>query len=473
MKPPHATLLQGIQQEFAGAKLGDARLNSRLELIAERVAAAPSTSFPKVVKSTAELEGLYRFLSNDDVGWEAIAEPHLSATAGRCGAHGPVRVVHDTTDFVFAGDREGLGVVMKNAKGFFLHAALAVSGDESRTPLGVVGWIPYVRSASARKMTVLNEHKLHVRTKPRAEKESSRWELLAAEAAERLPIRDVVHVMDQEADDYAAMAALVQRGLRFVIRGSSKRVIEGNTGPNVADALATAQDAVLREVPLSKRPPGRSRKEQKSHPARDARLAKLHVRWTSIRLEKPQHAQADVEALNLQVVQVFEPDPPNGEVAIEWTLFTTDTVTNLDEATAIVDHYRARWRIEEYFKALKTGCAFQERQLTTLDALLATLSLLIPVAWQLLLIRSLGRDTEAPAATVVFTLDELEMLRVIAKHDRNHTLTDTPTVRDAMLAIAALGGHIKNNGDPGWLVLGRGYEDFLRASAIWRLARKM
>ena len=35
------------------------------------------------------------------------------------------------------------------------------------------------------------------------------------------------------------------------------------------------------------------------------------------------------------------------------------------------------------------------------------------------------------------------------------------TIRDAMLAIAALGGHIKNNGDPGWQVLGRGYEDLL------------
>jgi hypothetical protein len=30
-----------------------------------------------------------------------------------------------------------------------------------------------------------------------------------------------------------------------------------------------------------------------------------------------------------------------------------------------------------------------------------------------------------------------------------------------MLAIAALGGHIKNNGDPGWLVLGRGLHDLL------------
>jgi hypothetical protein len=30
-----------------------------------------------------------------------------------------------------------------------------------------------------------------------------------------------------------------------------------------------------------------------------------------------------------------------------------------------------------------------------------------------------------------------------------------------MLAIAAEGGHIKNNADPGWQVLGRGYEKLL------------
>jgi hypothetical protein len=42
-----------------------------------------------------------------------------------------------------------------------------------------------------------------------------------------------------------------------------------------------------------------------------------------------------------------------------------------------------------------------------------------------------------------------------------------------MLGIAALGGHIKNNGDPGWLVLGRGFTRFVEAEAVWRLAREM
>ena len=40
-----------------------------------------------------------------------------------------------------------------------------------------------------------------------------------------------------------------------------------------------------------------------------------------------------------------------------------------------------------------------------------------------------------------------------------------------MLGIAALGGHIKNNGDPGWLVLGRGFARFLEAEEGWALAR--
>jgi hypothetical protein len=43
-----------------------------------------------------------------------------------------------------------------------------------------------------------------------------------------------------------------------------------------------------------------------------------------------------------------------------------------------------------------------------------------------------------------------------------------PTVREAMMAIAGLGGHLKSNGDPGWLVLGRGMHDLLLLELGWR-----
>jgi hypothetical protein len=45
------------------------------------------------------------------------------------------------------------------------------------------------------------------------------------------------------------------------------------------------------------------------------------------------------------------------------------------------------------------------------------------------------------------------------------------TRKDALLGIAALGGHFKNNGDPGWLVLGRGFSRFIEAETVWRLVR--
>jgi hypothetical protein len=41
-----------------------------------------------------------------------------------------------------------------------------------------------------------------------------------------------------------------------------------------------------------------------------------------------------------------------------------------------------------------------------------------------------------------------------------------------MLGVAALGGHIKNNGDPGWLVLGRGFRRFAEAEEVWNLSIK-
>ena len=54
-----------------------------------------------------------------------------------------------------------------------------------------------------------------------------------------------------------------------------------------------------------------------------------------------------------------------------------------------------------------------------------------------------------------------------------HTLPAHPTMRDAMLGIAALGGHITNNGPPGWIVMGRGLARFLEAQIGWQLAREM
>ena len=58
---------------------------------------------------------------------------------------------------------------------------------------------------------------------------------------------------------------------------------------------------------------------------------------------------------------------------------------------------------------------------------------------------------------------------MLERHRRE--LPEVLTARDAMLAIAKMGGHITNNGDPGWLVLGRGFDRLLDMELGFAIAR--
>jgi len=462
-------LLNDVDAEFAGISVGDKRLNARVRSVAARIAIAPAESFPQLVASEAECEALYRLLNNDSVGWNAILEPHVVASVARGAEQGLTRVVHDTTDFAFSGDREGMGPIgMQETLGFFAHVAMAVSGGEERIPLGIVGLIPYARARGAR--LPLNERKLAVRKKPRAEKESTRWETLARTVGARFPTNDVIHVMDQEADDFVLVTELQRAGLRFVVRGTSDRLVR-HKGESLQDVLDGQPAEVFRAVPLSARKGG-GPKQRRSHPPRHERVAHLHLRWTQLVIKRPDHAQTDVASAAVWVVQVFEPAPPDGEAPIVWTLLTSEPVDDVATATEIVDHYRARWRIEEYFRALKQGCAVEKRQLESYDAMLNALAIFMPIAWRLLLLRSLARDDSPLPAAAVFDADEIAVVRALTEHKRCYALPAEPTIRDLMLAVASIGGHIRNNGEPGWIVLGRGFDDVLKACIGWRAARR-
>ena len=68
----------------------------------------------------------------------------------------------------------------------------------------------------------------------------------------------------------------------------------------------------------------------------------------------------------------------------------------------------------------------------------------------------------------MFSDDELKLLKTISVRVK---ITADSTISDVLLAIAGLGGHLKNNGPPGWLTLGRGYDELLKAYVGWRAAR--
>jgi hypothetical protein len=456
-------LIRRVASDLDGIDLGDARLDRRAQQIAARAASDPSKSFPKLVQDPSELEGLYRFFQNERVNAADILLPHQVATARRCAEHEVVRVAHDTCAFRFSGDREGMGPLAGKGTGFYVHFGLAIGDGETRAPLGVVAIDDFVRSEKRERMS-RSARMLKTRLTPRDEKESAKWARSVDVAEDALDHRAVIHVMDREADDFALLAELVGTGRRFVIRGHPERRLDRD-GEKLRHRLEGASAVFFRTVSLAERT-----KPKKGHAARGERSATLSVRSASVEICKPQFAQTSAPSIALNVVQVFEADPPAGEEPIEWTLLTTEPIDSASAVEAIVDHYRARWRIEEYFRALKSGCSVEKRQLDDRTALVRVLAIFAPIAWRLLAMRTLSRIERPPSALTLFDDDDLRLVHFLASK-RKHPLPANPTVRDVMLALAAIGGHLKRNGDPGWITIGRGYDDFTLAREGFAAAR--
>jgi hypothetical protein len=458
--------------EVAAVQLGDLRLEQRALSLVRDLSRAPAKSIPNIFRSAAKREAAYRFFANKSVDPDDLLAPHIEQTLKRVAPAPVVRVVHDTTEFSFAGDREGLATLKRGRLGFFGHVALAIGGTELREPLGVLALRTFINDEEGlrarRKLTRMQTERQWTKT-PREQKARHRWEKTALEVAKNLPAGTrAIHVMDQEADDFHVFFALASANRSFVIRGEGTRLTEERT--TVSTVLESQPHQGVRTIRVNRRSPKASRNVR---PVRDERTAELHIRFgpVVIRRPGPLKKQIPVETLALNVVHAFEPNPPPGEERVEWVLFTTEAVTSFEQALEIVDHYRARWIIEEFFKALKTGCSFEKRQLTTFKGLQRLLALSIPIAWQLLRIRYLARQPTALPAERVLDDRHLRLLRaLLIQENCDFRLPEPATASDVFLGIAALGGHIRQNGDPGWMVLGRGMEELLAAARGWTAA---
>jgi len=438
--------------------LGDLRLDERFSMIARRAAVRPSASFPAMTDADSECKALYRFVGNERVDPARVLEPHIDATRRRVSEHPLVLVAHDTSEISFGGEgrRPGLGL-LPNGQGFLAHIALAIVPGEERLPLGVI-------AAQA----IFRDEKLgSSESRRRApDKESRRWYALAHLAQQRAGRTSLIHLMDREADGFELLAQLVLDNSRFVVRVKHDRRAEGTAGEqkSVFDLMASSPVVLERDVKLTRRSKKRPLGPRRSHPPREGRTARVVISAAPIVLHRPSKRLGKLPAtISLHVVRVYEPSPPPGEERVEWYLYTTESIDTAEQVAAVVDYYRARWTIEEFFKSLKTGCALEKRQLEGRRSFVNTLALFIPIAWRMLFFRSLARLPNPPPAEQVLTATQREVLGAV----QTRRLPDDATAADALLAVAALGGHLRRNGQPGWQVIARGYEKLLSLEEGW------
>ena len=449
-------------KDFEGLELGDTRLNARARRTVAALSLQPALGAPRVLNE-AELEGYYRFVNNERVSFPVLLKAHVDATVERSAKLDRVIIAHDTTDFRFADEveRTGLGPMDKGGQGFYAHLSLALATRQEA--LGVVAVETWTRASRApKKMTQLERYR-------NPEKESLRW-IRGVEEAERVfdGHAQLIHVMDRETDDYDILCALTEARRSFVVRGSyDRRLMDTELRLKM---FARALDVrCTRSARLVRRGVRDTAKQRTLYPARDARTATLTFAAQSVTLRRPEVSEANLAELTLNVVRAFEVEPPEGCEAVEWFLLTSEPIETPEQILQIVDDYRARWTIEEYFKALKTGCAYEKRQHETKDALLNALGIFIPIAWSLLNLRTLSRDeafAQRPAEEAL-TPTQLQIIRLESKNK----LSTTPTIGEAVLILARVfGGLQRSNGPPGWHILGAAFEKLLTMEAGWHLA---
>jgi hypothetical protein len=451
--------VQRVADVFCRAELGDPRLVRRAVGLSQALATAPNLSLPRVWASQAQLEAGYRFLRNPRTEFTALMEPVQQATRQAALRSRRVLVIHDTTDIeCSSAEPDEVGYLQTGRAGFYVHHALCVEEGPSGCPLGIVWSELWGRSERSKGRTRAASGGALAKLE---ERESDRWlESLSQAQLWAEGCESVVHVMDREADAYRLFEQATALSADFVVRMRHDRCTDDG---RVSEELARAQIKLLRLVPLGRRRP--KTMPRHTYQGREARQAKLVVRSATIRVQPPSYMRTH-DAFEVNVVQILEEDPPEGVQPVSWVLATSLPIATRVQLERIIDIYRARWQIEEFHKALKTGCMFEKRQLESFDSITTLLAICYPIACELLRIRSRARQPGIPAHAVLRS----SLLDCLRAHPNARKLPNSPTAEQALGAIAALGGHQKHNGPPGWQTLAAGYMTLLQFEQGWLAA---
>ncbi len=442
------SVTEWAQLNFGDCDLGDKRRTQRLVQVAEQVASNPSASLPNQIELWSDLKSAYRLFDRDEVTFEAIARPHWELTKqlakGRC------LVIGDTTEFDFGKHREieGVGPTGNGSgQGFLLHNALMVNA-ESEEIIGVAGQTIHYRKKKTSKKRENASRRL------KRKRESEVWGTVIDQIGKPQEDTQFVHVFDRGGDNFEVYCRLLENNGDWVIRAAkmNRYVLAGDSEERMTLKNFLPQLKLLGTYTLALR----SRDKQ---PARDA---EIEVRVGRIKIPRPRHVSPWVRKLDpapiaMNVIQVIEVNAPKGVTPIQWVLFTSLPVTTFDDAWVVIGYYELRWLVEEYHKALKTGCSSESRQLKTAGRLEAFVGLTSVVAVRLLQLKSLARtNPEVPAKRVVPRV-WLQMLKLARKKlSRVHDLTVGQFYRE----VAMLGGFLgrKSDGEPGWITIWRGWE---------------
>jgi len=370
----------------------------------------------------------WRFLANERVTVDKLVEGWSDLTASAAaGRH--VLAIQDTSDLKFAttpDNRRGLGKVGKgNVHGVRLHAMLAVDADDGAV-LGLVGGQVVTRQGD-----VATAHA----KRTLADKESGRWVATAEQAKEVLAAADTITVVDdREGDFYAHWSHTPGANVHLLTRlMNDHAVAEGGTVRSAIARKPVAGKAVI---------------ELRERINRRPRTAHLSIRFGSMTLQRPRNTieKGLPDTVQVSVVELREPHPPNDAEPVHWILLTTHAIETLGQAWQVVRWYQQRWTIEQFFRTLKLqGLRIEDSQLASADRLCKLVAIAAKAAAIVMQLVQARSGADVRPANLAFTADQIRLIALLNQRMQGKTARQKNPHPENSLAwaawvIAKLGG---------------------------------
>ena len=411
----------------------------------DAMARRPGGTLPQKLVKRADLVGGYRMLNNPKVTHQAVLAAHRASCLERLAGHqGKVLLLHDTTVLDYSGlDIEGLGQVGDgHGRGLYAHNSLAVV-PATREVVGLMNQVLHRRAE-------VPEGESKKKRAARADRESRLWKEAVAGLPPVPPGVVVTDVSDRGSDVSEYICHEIQAGRRFIVRSQHNRKLVDDGGEAAAQKLHDR----LRSLP----PMGQYTLRV---PAKEGgwREAAIALAWERVRVLPPRQARGEHgrEPVGVWGVIAREVSPPAGEEAVEWVLLTNRPVESLGQALEVVEDYACRWVVEDYHKAMKSGCGIERLRMTTRHGLGNAVAVLSVLAVHVLRLRCNARDERTREQPARLHEDPLKVQ--LAARDSGHADWRAMTAREFYVAVARMGGYVLNplKRPPGWMVLWRGY----------------
>lgn len=404
--------------------------------------------------------GFGRFLANRRVTIEQLIKGWSDQTAAAAaGRH--VLAIHDTSEFNFHTTpkrRRGLGEIGKGGgRGLLVHAMLAVDADIGSC-LGLV---------TGRIWTRRGRVKVAHQKRRATNKESYRWTATAEQAKPVLAQAAMVTaISDREGDIFDTWATVPEQNFHLIIRSMhDRRLANGASLYAIGESFAWT---TTRLVTLPER-------EHK----RSARSANLTLRFGKVELARPQNTLERhlPKSVIVTFIEVIERDPPKGADPVHWRLLTTHEVADAAAAWQIVDWYKMRWTIEQFWRLLKLqGLNLENSQIETADRLIKLAAIAAKAAVVTLQLLQARDEPAREPATIAFNQDEIAVLEAVNADIQGATaLQKNPhpprSMRWASWIVAKLGGWdgYPSSKPPGPITFKHGLQEFHATFRGWSL----